>query len=63
MNAVKLNRHQISQLAKIADRFDKNELFTVEAVSDNGIGEKIVVSFDVLGRNDAYIDITDVSKW
>ncbi len=62
-----LNRKQIGQLVQIYNHFKEVEWFTIETDYSSGIGEGIVVKFNLFGDKnkdtDTTVDITDVSTW
>lgn len=58
-----LNRKQFEQLKEITDKFQDVDRFTLVSDSSNGIGPVLKVIFTVLNKDDASIDITDVSDW
>lgn len=65
--ALSLNRKQIGKLVEIYNHFKEVEWFTFEVDHSSGIGEGIVVKFNLFGDNDkdtdTTVDITDVSTW
>jgi uncharacterized membrane protein len=67
MAELSLNRKQLSKLVEIYNHFHEVEWFTVAIDNDSGIGEGVVVKFNLFGDADKDIDttvnITDVSTW
>ena len=65
--ALSLNRKQLGKLVEIYTHFKEVEWFTFEVDHSSGIGEGIVVKFNLFGDNDkdtdTTVDITDVSTW
>lgn len=65
--ALSLNRKQLGKLVEIYQHFKEVEWFTFEVDHSSGIGEGIVVKFNLFGDNDkdtdTTVDITDVSTW
>ena len=67
MNTLSLNRTQINKLTEIVTHFKEVEWFTIKVDRSSGIGEGIVVEFNLFNDDDkdvdTTIDITDVSTW
>ena len=67
MNELALNRKQLGKLAEIYTHFKEVEWFTIKVDHTSGIGEGLVVSFNLFNDDDkdvdTTIDITDVSTW
>jgi hypothetical protein len=67
MTELALNRKQLGKLAEIYTHFKEVEWFTIRVDHTSGIGEGIVVSFNLFGDadkdTDTTVNITDVSTW
>jgi hypothetical protein len=67
MKTLSLNRKQIGKLTEIVNHFKEVEWFTIKVDSSSGIGEGIVVEFNLFNDDDkdvdTRVDITDVSTW
>ena len=67
MKELTLNRKQLGKLTEIYTHFKEVEWFTVSVDHTSGIGEGVVVKFNLFGDadkdTDTTIDITDVSTW
>ena len=66
MKELTLNRKQLGKLTEIYTHFKEVEQFTVSVDHTSGIGEGVVVKFNLFGNDnvaDTTVDITDVSTW
>ena len=67
MTELALNRKQLGKLVEIYNHFHEVEWFTIAVDHDSGIGEGLVVKFNMFGDNDkdtdTTVNITDVSTW
>jgi hypothetical protein len=62
-NEFRLTRAEILKLAKIAEQFEKVNLYTIKQNSSSGIGISTTVKMSLLDKDDTSIDITDVESW
>jgi hypothetical protein len=62
-NEFRLTRVEILKLAKIAEQFEKVNLYTIKQNSSSGIGISTTVKMSLLDKDDTSIDITDVESW
>jgi len=67
MKTLSLNRKQIGKLTEIVNHYKEKEWFTIKVDNVSGIGEGIVVEFNLINEDDkdvdTRVDITDVSTW
>jgi len=67
MTELALNRKQLGKLTEIYTHFKEVEWFTIRVDHTSGIGEGLVVTFNLFGDDDkdadTTVDITDVSTW